>query len=68
MAASRAATPGYAGARPGCAQSLAALAVRFGGSDHAVHDALAIMDRCVAAGLAFCQVVFCVQLQLSLQF
>ena len=56
MAASKATSSEYADARPGCAQSLAALAVRFGGGDHAVHDALALLDRCLAAGLAFCQV------------
>lgn len=56
MAASRAVSTAYAAARPGCAQSLACLAVQFGGGDHDVHDALAIMDRCVAAGLSFCTV------------
>ena len=56
MTASRTAGTAYVAARPSCAQSLASLAVQFGGGDHAVHDALAIMDRCVAAGLSFCMV------------
>ncbi|KAK9795872.1 hypothetical protein WJX73_003023 [Symbiochloris irregularis] len=48
-----------AAAEASAAASFASLNVlearQFGGGDHAVHEALALMDRCVAAGLAFCQ-------------
>ena len=58
VAACRSTGAAYGDARPSCAQSLASLAVRFGGGDHVVHDALVVMDRSVAAGLAFCNVGF----------
>lgn len=49
LAALQSATSAYLSARPSCTQTLALLAVQFGGGDHAVHDALAIMDRSTAS-------------------